>query len=60
MEDHSDPFCVHTMGMLATSNNIFSLMLKCLVEYGGLRLEELVSKLFNIKCDDNNVFQGHK
>lgn len=48
------------MGMLTTFDNIFSLMLKCLVEYGGLRLEELVSKLVSITCDDNNVFQGHK
>jgi hypothetical protein len=23
-------------------------------------LEELICKLINIKCDDNNVFQGHK
>jgi hypothetical protein len=52
--------CVRTMGMSTTSDNIFSLMLKCLVEYSGLRLEELVSKLVNIGCDDNNVFQGHK
>jgi len=48
------------MGILTTFDNIFYLMLKCLVEYGRLRLEELVSKLVNIKCDDNNVFQGHK
>jgi hypothetical protein len=46
--------------MSTTSDNIFSLMLKCLVEYGGLKLEELVGKLVSIKCDDNNVFQGHK
>ncbi len=52
--------CVQTVGMLVTFDNIFSLMLKCLVEYGGLRLEELVSKLVTIKCHDNNVFQGHK
>jgi hypothetical protein len=52
--------CVQLMGMLATTDNIFSLMLKCLVEYGGLGLEELVGKLISIKCDGNNMFQGHK
>jgi hypothetical protein len=31
-------------------------MLKCLVEYGGLGLEELVGMLISIKCDGNNVF----
>ncbi len=48
------------MGMSVTSVNISSLMLKCLVEYGGLGLEKLVGKLINIKCNGNNVFYGHK
>jgi hypothetical protein len=48
--------CVLTMGMLATFDNIFSLMLKCLVEYGGLGLEQLVGKLINNRCNDSNVF----
>jgi hypothetical protein len=52
--------CVQIVGKLATLDNIFYLMLKCLVEYGGLGLEELVGKLVIIKCDDNNVFKGHK
>ncbi len=52
--------CVQTVGMLATFDNIFSLMLKCLVEYGGLRLEELVGKLINNGCNGSNVLYGHK
>jgi hypothetical protein len=49
-------FCVQIMVMSATFDNIFYLMLKCLVEYGGSRLEELVGTLIGIKCDDSNVF----
>jgi hypothetical protein len=52
--------CVQTMGMSTTSNNIFSLMFKYLVEYGGLGLEKLVGKLINIRCDGNSVFYNHK
>jgi hypothetical protein len=48
--------CVQTVGMLATFDNIFSLMLKCLVEYGGLGLEELVGKLINNGCNGRSVF----
>ncbi len=47
--------CVRTMGMSTTSDNIFSLMLKCLVKYGGLGLEKLVGKVINIGCNDNSV-----
>ncbi len=48
--------CVLTMGMSATFNNIFSLMLKYLVEYGGLGLEELVGKLINNGCNGSSMF----
>ncbi len=48
-------FCVQTMGMSTTFDNIFFLMLKCLVEYGGLRLG-----LINNGCNGNNVLQGLK
>jgi hypothetical protein len=48
------------MGMLAPFDNIFSLMLKYLVEYGGLGLEKLVGKLVIIGCNGNNVFYNHK
>jgi len=35
-------------------------MLKCLFEFGGLGLGELVGKLLSMGCDGNNVFQGHQ
>ncbi len=46
--------------MSATSNNIFVFMLKCLLEFGGLKLEELCEKLINIGYNGSNMFQGHK
>jgi hypothetical protein len=44
------------MGMFATFNNIFGLMLKCLINFGGLGLKDLVREPVNI----GNTFQGHK
>jgi len=35
-------------------------MLKCLFEFGGLGLGELVGKLVSMGCDGSNVFQGHQ
>jgi len=35
-----------------TSNNIFGLMVKALLEFGGLGMDELVGS--------KNVFQGHQ
>ncbi len=49
-----------TLGTFATFNNIFGLMLKCLIDFGGLGLEGLVGKLVGIGCDGSSVFQGHK
>jgi hypothetical protein len=49
-------FFVETIHVSDTSNNIFSLMLKCLDEFGGLRLEEWGGKLVSVGCDGNNVF----
>jgi hypothetical protein len=34
-------------------------MFKCMLDFGGLVVEELVGKLVNIGCDTSNVFQGH-
>ncbi len=51
---------METINMFATSNNIFVFMLKCLLEFGGLRLEEFCEKLVNIGCNGSSVFQGHK
>jgi hypothetical protein len=34
-------------------------MFKCMLDFGGLVVEELVGKLVNIGCDMSNVFQGH-
>jgi hypothetical protein len=47
------------MGISATSNNVFSLMVKILLKFCGLRLEELRAKLINMGYDGNNVFQRH-
>lgn len=49
---------VDGVGMFATIDNVFVLMLKCIIEFGGLGLEDLGLKLVNLGCDGNNVFQG--
>jgi len=33
--------CVEVVSLLATFDNIFSLMVKCMLDFGGLRVEEL-------------------
>jgi len=33
--------CVEAVSLSATSNNIFSLMVKCMLDFGGLGVEEL-------------------
>lgn len=48
------------MGKYATSNNVFGLMVKNLLKFVGLRLEELGAKLINMGYDGNNVFQRHQ
>jgi hypothetical protein len=50
--------CVDGVGMFATIDNVFVLMLKYTIEFGGLELEDLGPKLVNMGCDENNVFQG--
>ncbi len=40
---------------LATSNNVFNLMVKALLNFGGLRLQELGTKLVNMGCDGSSV-----
>jgi hypothetical protein len=50
---------VEILHVFSTSNIIFSLMLKCLFKFGGLRLEKLGGKLLNMGCDENIVFQGN-
>jgi len=52
--------CVGFVGVFATSNNIFGLMVKGLLKFGGLRLEELVGKLISMGCNGSYVFQGHQ
>jgi hypothetical protein len=44
------------MGMFATFDNIFGLMLKCLINFGGLGLKDLVGKSMNISCNGSNMF----
>jgi hypothetical protein len=51
---------VEIVGIFATSNNVFGLMVKNLLKFGGLKLEELGAKLINMGYDSNNVFQRHK
>jgi hypothetical protein len=51
--------CVEVVSLYAASDNIFSLMVKCMLDFCGLGMEELVGKLVNIGCDGSNVFQGH-
>ncbi len=52
--------CVETIGVFATLDNIFGLLLKTLVGFVGLRMEELVEKVVNMGCDGNGIFQGHQ
>jgi len=52
--------CVETIGVSATSYNIFGLLLKTLARFGVLKMEELVEKVVNMGCDDSSIFQGHQ
>lgn len=51
--------CVETIGVFATFDNIFGLLLKALARFVGLGMEELVKKVVNMGCDGNGIFQGH-
>jgi len=31
-------------------------MVKCMLDFGGLKVEELVGKLVSIGCDESSVF----
>ncbi len=46
--------------VLATSYNIFALLVEGYLDFGGLGLEELGAKLVNMGYDGSNVFQGHR
>jgi hypothetical protein len=39
---------VETIGLYATFNNVFSLMFKCMLEFGGMGLKELFQKLVSM------------
>jgi len=52
-------FYVKTISQSTIFNNIFSLVLKCMINFRGLRLEELGKKLVN-GCDSSNVFQNNR
>jgi hypothetical protein len=52
--------CVETIGVFATFDNIFGLLLKSLTRFVGLGMEELVKKVINMGCDGNGIFQGHQ
>jgi hypothetical protein len=51
--------CVESIGVFATSNNIFGLMVNGLLKFGGLGLEELARKLVSMGCNGSSIFQGH-
>ncbi len=51
--------CVSTIGVSITSNNIFALVFKILLDFGGLGLEKLRGMLVNMGCDYISVFYGH-
>ncbi len=46
-------FCVKIVRVFVTFDNIFSLMVKALWDFCGLRLKELQAKLIDMGCDDN-------
>jgi hypothetical protein len=52
--------CVEAVRLFATFDNIFSLIVKCMLDFGGLGVKKLARKLMNIGCDGSNVFQGHQ
>ncbi len=39
---------METIGLYATFNNVFSLMFKCMLEFGGMGLKELFQKLVSM------------
>jgi hypothetical protein len=42
-------------------NNVSGFMVKGFLEFGGLRLEEMIiGKLVGMGCDKSNIFQGHQ
>ncbi len=51
---------IETIGVLATSYDIFVLLVEGYLDFGGLGLEELGAKLVNMGYDGSNVFQGHQ
>jgi hypothetical protein len=52
--------CVETIGMLSTFDNIFSLMVRSLQDFGGLGLKDLGRKMVNMGCDNNIIFRGNQ
>jgi hypothetical protein len=52
-------FYVKTIIQSTIFNNIFSLVLKCMINFRGLGLEELGKKLVN-GCDSSSVFQNNR
>jgi hypothetical protein len=50
-------FCVDQINVSSTSNAIFVLMLKCLLESSGLGFDELGRKLVDMGCDGSSVFK---
>jgi hypothetical protein len=55
LEDDSN-LSVETIGVLATSNNIFALMFDACLDFGGLGLEELGAKFVSMGYDGTSIF----
>ncbi len=53
-------FCLNQVSVYATSNNIFVLMFKWFLEFGGSRFKTSGGKLVNMGCNGTSVFQGHQ
>jgi hypothetical protein len=48
--------CFEVVSLFATFDNILSLMVKCMLDFGGLEVKKLVRKLVSIGCDKSSVF----
>jgi hypothetical protein len=49
-----------TIGVSTTLDNVLRLLLKALVEFGGLGMEKLMGKVVIMGCDGSSIFQGYQ
>jgi hypothetical protein len=55
LEEDPHLFCVKIVSVFSDINGVFNLMVKALLDFGGLRLQELGTKLVNMGCDGSSV-----